>query len=630
MKKLYASISMLTFCLAGFAQQNQTPTLTIKQNKHNEISTVQNRVTPASQNIQRNEISLWTNDFSDATDWTSGVIAGASAAWPFLHCLPPTFCPLTYPGSPAHLLPILSPTAANGYAYINSDQAGPGALIDTWIEYTGTIDLQGNSSIFVRFNEFLTSFREETWVEISTDNGISWQGVRTDGFNTGGSIIGNRSAVKQANLSAFVNGADEIKLRFRYVADWDWYWFIDDVEVFASTAPNASIVRAHFNTYFAGNDVGREDEQEFSVMTINEETSMITPIVPIAVVENTGGALLTNLILTATINGPNDFVQTLVSTPSSLSPAAFDTIACPSYTFQATDPVGLYTINYTLTAEETFENPEAATATRELRLSDLEFGKGLLQFTGTWTNTTTGLEENDNPNGNYSIGASFYMFDDANVYQLGVMLSSLSDPGLEFELELFEVNAGAETFIASVQATSTEAMFDQMVYFDLDDFEALDEGTVVRLYLSYFEEGSGDKTYVRLAGNSPGQLNYIRFENVSSNCCTISSVPMLRMGLNEAFVSVPEIAKGEFVKTRSFPNPFNNSAQIQFILAENAHVQIDLLDITGKLISSNNLGVVAGGVTHFHEIKGESLTSGMYLYSLIVNGERTTKKMIKN
>jgi len=75
------------------------------------------------------------------------------------------------------------------------------------------------------------------------------------------------------------------------------------------------------------------------------------------------------------------------------------------------------------------------------------------------------------------------------------------------------------------------------------------------------------------------------------------------------------------------PNPFNLNTQIKFYVPENAtNAQIFIYDLQGKQIK-NTLLTQRGEGTFI--ISGSELAAGMYLYSLIVDGnEVDTKKMV--
>ncbi len=80
---------------------------------------------------------------------------------------------------------------------------------------------------------------------------------------------------------------------------------------------------------------------------------------------------------------------------------------------------------------------------------------------------------------------------------------------------------------------------------------------------------------------------------------------------------------------QNYPNPFNPSTTIEFNLPEAGLISIKIFDITGREINSeiNNLSLNAGNFKY--AFNGSSLSSGIYFYSLSVNGNIiSTKKML--
>lgn len=85
----------------------------------------------------------------------------------------------------------------------------------------------------------------------------------------------------------------------------------------------------------------------------------------------------------------------------------------------------------------------------------------------------------------------------------------------------------------------------------------------------------------------------------------------------------------KYVLSQNYPNPFNPVTTINFSLPENtSHVTIEIHDITGKLIKQAFKGKLSAG-EHSIQFDGSELNSGVYYYSLKVNGfGREVKKMI--
>lgn len=79
---------------------------------------------------------------------------------------------------------------------------------------------------------------------------------------------------------------------------------------------------------------------------------------------------------------------------------------------------------------------------------------------------------------------------------------------------------------------------------------------------------------------------------------------------------------------QNYPNPFNPSTTIEFSLPKAGVVSLYIYDIAGKLISKeiNNINFNPGTIKH--NFDGSNLSTGMYLYSLIIDNKIVeTKKM---
>lgn len=95
--------------------------------------------------------------------------------------------------------------------------------------------------------------------------------------------------------------------------------------------------------------------------------------------------------------------------------------------------------------------------------------------------------------------------------------------------------------------------------------------------------------------------------------------------LSVADVGLEELNSKGFYLGQNNPNPFNGSSIINFELAKNVNdVTFNIADVTGRLISTRKVDNIIGK----HSIKISDLSSGVYYYSLIVDGASITKKMI--
>jgi hypothetical protein len=75
------------------------------------------------------------------------------------------------------------------------------------------------------------------------------------------------------------------------------------------------------------------------------------------------------------------------------------------------------------------------------------------------------------------------------------------------------------------------------------------------------------------------------------------------------------------------PNPANGTTVIRYNLATKGNVSFELYDVSGKLVMNMNQGEQVAGA-HQIEINAENLQTGVYFYSLNVDGKRVTRRMV--
>ena len=82
----------------------------------------------------------------------------------------------------------------------------------------------------------------------------------------------------------------------------------------------------------------------------------------------------------------------------------------------------------------------------------------------------------------------------------------------------------------------------------------------------------------------------------------------------------------EFNLLQNYPNPFNPSTQISFSIPEAGVVKLNIYNVLGEVVSELvNENLEAG--FHQYQFNANNLTSGIYFYSISVNGFTRLKKM---
>jgi len=94
--------------------------------------------------------------------------------------------------------------------------------------------------------------------------------------------------------------------------------------------------------------------------------------------------------------------------------------------------------------------------------------------------------------------------------------------------------------------------------------------------------------------------------------------PLLEVGVNEPI--------SNNFNLNVYPNPINSIATIAFDLKESSNAILNIYDIVGKNVYSNNLGMAKQGV-NLVDFDGSKLNAGMYIVKLTVNNQTITKKI---
>lgn len=84
-------------------------------------------------------------------------------------------------------------------------------------------------------------------------------------------------------------------------------------------------------------------------------------------------------------------------------------------------------------------------------------------------------------------------------------------------------------------------------------------------------------------------------------------------------------ASGLIKTSSAFPNPANNELNIPFTLGESANVTVTLSNIVGQTVATRFMSNVVSGKAVFNTV---SLPAGVYTYTVLANGERTTGRAV--
>ncbi|MCD6506085.1 IPT/TIG domain-containing protein [Candidatus Poribacteria bacterium] len=262
-------------------------------------------------------------------------------------------------------------------------------------------------------------------------------------------------------------------------------------------------------------------------------------------------------------------------------------------------------------------------------------------------------------NGNDTVDLSDFAVLASNFLKAGDAAPDNGKTEDEFDLKLSSVIAGQEAKIAlkgdvsSLYAYAVQIEFDpeQLQLRDAEPGDLLSGGKILyhikierpglaTVLASLIEEksglnGKGDLLRLTFRVNSWSEdtsvklLNGISIRVRGSNEVKIGMLPKLSLILH----AVPEATS----LGQNYPNPFNPETWIPFRLSERAEVKIRIFDVSGKLVRVLDLGKLEPG---YYEDRsraaywdgrneiGEKVTSGVYIYQLLVGDRSFARKMV--
>ncbi len=104
---------------------------------------------------------------------------------------------------------------------------------------------------------------------------------------------------------------------------------------------------------------------------------------------------------------------------------------------------------------------------------------------------------------------------------------------------------------------------------------------------------------------------------------------MIRLYLHSTVNSTDPYGIAAFSVAQNYPNPFNDHTTINYSVAQEARVRLEITDLTGRLVFVKEDGLQPSG-SHRMVIRNPGLSPGIYFYTLYAGENRQTRKMLVN
>ena len=607
MKKIYFLAGALVGTFTLNAQIVTTNSLSAKKER-GEILAPSKKV---SNSLKAEGDVYWTNQFENAAEWVQTDGTGHTGGdWSLLTALPSNVTSQ----QADYLWPTAFTGATGNFAFINSDAAGDAFLQDAYYEFQGDIALAtegaGSGALYVTFAEYYRNFYDQTFIEVSNDGGLTWT---TFEANPESEVPVNTNCVdgevEVVNItSAMTNGAwsDEVRIRFHYIGDWDWFWGIDDVQIVAAWDNDIKL-----NTYYQSTDV--LTTQALDYYYIPQSQASYPGMTFGAWVTNNGGADQASVQLNVTATGGYNQSSTAVGIDATMMDSL--SISTPYI------PTGLgtKTINLTTVIPGTDSELSNNQESFEMYMTEYEYSRDNNIATGSISQV---LSQEDLP---LQIGNVMEIFDDMTVSAVKIRLATQGNGavGAEFfgviykyDFDLQDWTYVDETSLGVI--TNTTAKWDQLPL--LGGPITFTAGDVLLVVAGH----TGGVTEVRFGmaqNTTEGTVLGFTADGEGFQLTTPGAV-MVRL-LDEP-LAVSELANNFGMSV--YPNPTNTTSTLSFALNNESDVTVSVTDLTGKVVFTNALGTVNG--TQKVNLDTQALSNGAYMVNLTVNGVVSTQKLI--
>ena len=510
MKKIYLSLVTVSLCAASIGQSVIQEAVTFKH-----LDQTGPKTTPML-NLSEKGATLFSWDFSDPyVNWTrSNTSSPAQGFW--------------FPNDPevgpvAALNPAGMATAANGFAYINSDSSGNAATQNASLTLATAVDLSANPLVSLEFQQTYKTYQDTRTVRVSGDNGATWTDYTiTDGTTPTGQNSDN-PVMTSINISAVAGGQSQVLIEFNYQASWGWYWAIDDIKITETDADDL-IVRS--------SKWGSLERPYFSI-----PITQVAPIDFSAEIENVGYLEQTNTVLTADINfGTFTGTSAAVTVPVGGTDSIFTTTP---FTPSA---IGTHTITMTVAATNADATPtnNVVTDAFEVVAATGQYGRDR----GVYEGQGGGADGADASSTAFEAGSIFDIFADQQVFGIDVVIGTNTPAGTIIYGKLYVFDAGVGDYVyldETPEYTTTQADADNNVTITLPLFTSptLTAGQTALPMVGCYSE-----FYYGRSGVSEAQTSYILYGGLNGAGAQYytTQTPMVRMNFDPNLIPTVNFA----------------------------------------------------------------------------------------
>jgi hypothetical protein len=614
MKKIYLSALLVAAAGMTTAQMNQ------KALNFGELVTEGPVVQHNAPNVVPEKalgINIWSNNFDNPTDWTidNDGQGGGATGWSIDATNDSWFFPA----------PISSTSGGNYAELSNGTNTAPVLGVTYTLTLATPLDIPNiaantpmTDQVTLEYEQYGALFNDEQLTQISTDGGASWTTIRDNRDHhevlslSGGSQYPDPELVS-INLAPYITGAaSNVSLRFQWTTAfptqatnpnvWITYgWYIDDINLV--TNPDNDI---EAQTPYWGS-VGLH---YFQI-----PTTQIAPIDFSTIAFNNGLATQNNCVLNVDINGG---AWTGTSAAANIASGASDSLGLTTqYTPAAT--VGSHAVIWNVTQDEVDDVPaNNDIAGFTFDVTDYVYARDNGTESGSTFNQGFG----------YEVGTLYDIFNNQELGIIDVGVGSGSEIGSSFYAALYSIDPTTGDFVLEDQSdyyVIQNSDLGQIISVPLlsGGFQLLAGETYLIVAATDGDGGASDDFVTTTAGTSDPQTSFY-YDATDLTWYYTTSTPIVRMNFMPA-----GIEENDFISNVSVhPNPVQNDLNVTYSLANNSDVVVTIVDLTGKVVSTQTMTSQADG-THTLNVNTTAFASGLYTVSIESSEAVVSRKFVK-
>jgi len=563
---------------------------------------------------------IWSNDFSNATEWTMEYDPENPNDGPWVIGTDgPTG---SYSGG---MGAIESTTADNGFAMYDSDAIGTSEdTQDSKIVYNSTIDCSAYTKVAVSFESYYRKFHGTPYLEIST-NGTDWTQFEVHTDLEVNDASGNPTLV-MVNISAIAAGQATVYLRFRYVGEWDYAWMVDDITMFEAPDYDVALQQARVNFWPEYINYGYSGF--YGLVPLEQVNGTGAPIFFSGVIKNYGSETVTP-ILTATVQdaAENELYTINATFETPIAVEEFDTVSTSTeveecYYFDDAEVGEEY--HFLLNASidgQTDENPSNNDLEYVTWITNNDYAHDQGNVSGSWStcNYTSGCVDGD------IIGVTYPFFVSTQFNSLDFYVSSMTEVGTGYVAKLMIWDEGSEAWAEVASSTyysiDTEEQVGVMHSVEMVDeyYIEVPEGEFVEILaaVEFYTNSGANEWRFGIDGTVPtsGWETWMYFMGETTwYYYGGSHVPIIRMNVGEP-TAVNNISSDADVTI--YPNPTDGIISVGNV--ENASIEI--INIMGQVVKTVNSSF------EVNHIDLSNFANGTYFVRVVKGNEVSTTKI---